>query len=99
MYAQVCTRPNITFVVRMLGRYHTNSGIDHWNTGKKVLRLYKRDSFPTLSNVMNMEYYGSFLHPGVVGYMDSDFARGSKRTIIASSTTKAEFVACFEAII
>ena len=29
MYAQVCTRPNIAFVVGMLGRYQSNPGIDH----------------------------------------------------------------------
>jgi hypothetical protein len=29
MYAQVCTRPDITFVVRMLGRYQTDPGMDH----------------------------------------------------------------------
>jgi len=30
MYAQVCTRPDIAFVVGMLGRYQSNPGIDHW---------------------------------------------------------------------
>jgi len=29
MYAQVCTRPNIAFVVRMLERYQSNPGINH----------------------------------------------------------------------
>ena len=29
MYVQVCTRPNITFVVSMLGRYKSNLGMDH----------------------------------------------------------------------
>lgn len=29
MYAQICTRPNISFAVRMLGRYQSNPGIDH----------------------------------------------------------------------
>ena len=38
MYAQVCTRLDITFVVGMLGRYQNNSGIEHWTTAKKVLR-------------------------------------------------------------
>ena len=30
MYAQVCTRPDITFVIGMLGRYQSNPGMDHW---------------------------------------------------------------------
>ena len=29
MYAQVCTRPDIAFVVGMLGRYQSNPGLDH----------------------------------------------------------------------
>jgi Reverse transcriptase (RNA-dependent DNA polymerase) len=37
MYAQVCTRPDITFIVGMLGRYQTDPGMDHWKAAKKVL--------------------------------------------------------------
>ena len=29
MYAQVCTRPDITFAIGMLGRYQSNSGMNH----------------------------------------------------------------------
>ena len=29
MYAQVCTRLDIAFVVEMLGRYQSNLGMDH----------------------------------------------------------------------
>ena len=29
IYAQVCTRLDITFAVGMLGRYQSNPGIDH----------------------------------------------------------------------
>ena len=28
-YAQVCTRPNLAFVTRILGRYQSNSVIEH----------------------------------------------------------------------
>ena len=38
MYAQACTRPDIAFVVRMLGRYKSNPGTNHWRATKKVLR-------------------------------------------------------------
>ena len=38
MYAQVCTRPDISFVVGMLGRYHSHLGLDHWKAANKVLR-------------------------------------------------------------
>jgi hypothetical protein len=36
MYAQVCTRPNLAFVTRMLGRYQKNLGKSHWDGVKKV---------------------------------------------------------------
>jgi hypothetical protein len=29
MFAQVCTRPNLAFTTRMLGRYQKNPDIDH----------------------------------------------------------------------
>ena len=29
MYTQVCTRPDIAFAIRMLGKYQSNLGIDH----------------------------------------------------------------------
>jgi hypothetical protein len=29
MYAEVCTRPDLTFMIGMLSRYQKNSGIDH----------------------------------------------------------------------
>jgi len=37
MYAQVCIRPDIAFAVGMLGRYHSNPGIDHWRAAKYVM--------------------------------------------------------------
>ena len=42
MYAQVCSRPDIAFVVSMLGRYQVNLGEVHWTAGKKVLRYLKK---------------------------------------------------------
>ena len=38
MYLQTCTRPDISFVVGMLGRYQSNPGIDHWKAAKKLMR-------------------------------------------------------------
>ena len=37
MYAQVCTRLDLAYVVGMLGRYQSNLGIEHWKVVKKVL--------------------------------------------------------------
>ena len=39
-YAQVCTRPNIAFVVDVLGRYLSDPSQSHWKSTKKVLRYH-----------------------------------------------------------
>ena len=38
MSTQVCTRPNIAFVVGVLGRYLSDPSQSHWKTAKKFLR-------------------------------------------------------------
>ena len=38
MYAQVCTRLDIAFVVSMLGRYLSDLGQSYWKAAKKVFR-------------------------------------------------------------
>jgi hypothetical protein len=38
MYAQVFTRPDLAFVIGMLGRYQKNPDKPHWDGAKKVLR-------------------------------------------------------------
>ena len=38
MYAQVCTRPDIAFVVNALGRYLSNPGLNNWKAVTKVMR-------------------------------------------------------------
>jgi hypothetical protein len=113
MYAQVCTRPDIVFVVEMLGRYQTYLGMDHWKAAKKVLRYLQgtKNYMLTFRKSDNLK---------VIGYSDSDFSgcvdskkstsgyifmlaggliswKSAKQCITASSTMQAEFVACYEA--
>ncbi|KAL0352220.1 UNVERIFIED_CONTAM: Secreted RxLR effector protein [Sesamum calycinum] len=113
MYAQVCTRPNIAFVVGMLGRYQSNPRLDHWRAAKKVMRYLQgtKDYMLIYGRTENLE---------VVGYSDSDFAgcvdsrkstsgyifmiangavswKSAKQTLITTSTIEAEFVSCSEA--
>ena len=38
MYTQVCKRPDIAFIVNVLGRYLSNPRHDHWVAAKKVMR-------------------------------------------------------------
>ena len=68
MYALVYTRPDITFVVGMLGRYQSNPGMDHQRAAKKVMRYLKGTK-----NYMLM--YKQTDNLKVVGYSNSDFAR------------------------
>ncbi|KAL6322023.1 hypothetical protein AAG906_003165 [Vitis piasezkii] len=45
MYAQVCTRPDIVYIVGMLGRYLSNLGMDHWKKAKRVIRRRSTSSY------------------------------------------------------
>jgi len=38
MYARVCTRLDITYVVGVLRRFQSDLGLDHWRAAKKMLR-------------------------------------------------------------
>ncbi|RVW34940.1 Retrovirus-related Pol polyprotein from transposon TNT 1-94 [Vitis vinifera] len=114
MYAQVCTRPDIAFVVGMLGRYLSNPGSQHWKAAKKVLRYLQgtKDLMLTYQRTSLLD---------VVGFCDADFAgciddkksttcyifmmaggavswKSVKQTLTASSTMEAEYVACYETV-
>ncbi|XP_071722312.1 secreted RxLR effector protein 161-like [Rutidosis leptorrhynchoides] len=115
MYAQVCTRPDIAFVVNTLGRYLLNPGQEHWVAAKKVMRHLQRTKYFMLvySRVEDLK---------VIGYSDADFAscsddrkstsgyifmmaggaiswKSTKQTLITNSTMYAELVACYGASI
>jgi hypothetical protein len=111
MYAQVCTRLDIVFVVGMFGWYQTDPKMDHWKAAKKIvcyLQEYK-DNMLTFKKSYNL---------AVIDHSDSDFSgfidskkytscyifmlvvrpiswKSAKQSIIASSTMRAEFIACY----
>ncbi|KAM1128224.1 hypothetical protein ACFX15_037517 [Malus domestica] len=112
MYATICTRPDIAFIVGMLGRFQENPGEAHWVAAKKVLRYLQRTK-------THMLVYGRTNSLELMGYTDSDLAgdvddrkstggyifilnggavswKSAKQTVIATSTMEVEFVACFE---
>ncbi|KAL1569025.1 secreted RxLR effector protein 161-like protein [Salvia divinorum] len=113
MYAQVCTRPDLAFIVNMLGMYLSNPRMDHWKAAKRVMRYLQRTKDYMLT-------YRKSDHLEIIGYSDSGFAgcqdsrrstsgyvfllaggaiswRSAKQTLVAPSTMAAEFVACYEA--
>ena len=67
VYAQTCIRPDISFIVSMLGRYQSNLGLYHWKAAKKVLRYLQgtKDHMLTYRRSNQLE---------VIGYSDSDYA-------------------------
>ncbi|KAA0033349.1 Retrovirus-related Pol polyprotein from transposon TNT 1-94 [Cucumis melo var. makuwa] len=66
LYAQTCTRPDISFAVGMLGRYQSNPGMDHWKAAKKVSRYLQGTKDYMLT-------YKRSDHLEVIGYSYSDF--------------------------
>ncbi|XP_040869041.1 secreted RxLR effector protein 161-like [Glycine max] len=113
MYAQVCTRPDIVFIVGVLGRYLSNPGLQHWKAMKRVMQYLKRTKGYILA-------YQKSDNLEIIGYSDFDFAgyqdikrstsryiymlaggtiswKSAKQTLVASSTMVVEFIACFEA--
>ena len=66
MYAQVCTRLDIAFVVGMLGWYLSNPRSQHWKVAKKVLRYLQGTK-----DLMLTYQCTSLLD--VVGFCDADF--------------------------
>jgi hypothetical protein len=66
MYAQICTRPDIAYVVGVLGRFQSDPGLDHWRTAKKVLRYLQgtQDYMLTYNKSDLLE---------IVGYTNSNF--------------------------
>jgi hypothetical protein len=110
-YVQVCTRPDLAFVIGLLGRFQSNPGIEHWKLVKKVLRCLQG----TKGLILTYKKSDSLQ---IVGYADSDYVGDDKRstsgyvftlaggavswkslkqTITISSIMYAEFIACYEA--
>ncbi|XP_068666378.1 secreted RxLR effector protein 161-like [Aristolochia californica] len=109
MDAQVCTRPDIAFIV---GRYLSNPGMQYWKTAKRVMPYLRRtkDYMLTYQRSDSLEIIG-FSNSDFTGCQDSKRSTSSyifmlgegviswkfaKQTLIASSTMVAEFIASFE---
>ncbi|KAG9450499.1 hypothetical protein H6P81_010464 [Aristolochia fimbriata] len=108
MYAILCTRPDLGFVVSLVSRYQSDPGVLHWQAVKRILRylLGTKD--------YKLTYQADELTP--IGYTNSDYARdpddrkstsgfvfmlgsaaiswaSKKQKCVARSTMEAEFVA------
>ncbi|XP_074373465.1 secreted RxLR effector protein 161-like [Apium graveolens] len=113
MYAMLCTRPDICFVVGMVSRYQSNPRHEYWSTVKIILKYLHR------TKEYMLVYKSSDLLP--LGYTDSDFQtdknkrkstsgcvftlgggaviwRSVKQKCITDSTMETEYVAASEAV-
>ena len=65
IYAQVCTFPDISFVVSVFRRYLSKPGVAHWQAVKRVMRYLQdtKDYILTYKRVDHLE---------VTDYSDSD---------------------------
>ena len=108
MYAQVCTRSDIEYIVGMLGRYLSNPGKYHWIPAKRVMRYLQgtKDYMLTYRKSDQLEIIG---YSGCRDSMKSTLGyiyllaggaiswKSVKQSIVSSSTMEVEFVACYEA--
>ncbi|RDY12809.1 hypothetical protein CR513_02346, partial [Mucuna pruriens] len=76
IYAQVCTRPDIAFVLGVLGRYLSDLGMQHWKAVKRVMRYLKRTKGYMLT-------YRKSKGLEIIKYSDSNFGgcQDSKRSM------------------
>jgi hypothetical protein len=111
MYAMVCTRPDITHAVGVVSRYMNNSGKEHWEALKWILRYLRGTPTHALC------FGGSKIV--LQGYVDSNMAcdKDSRRSttgcvftiggtivswisklknVASLSTTEAEYVSTTE---
>ncbi|KAJ9558377.1 hypothetical protein OSB04_012991 [Centaurea solstitialis] len=98
MYAMLCTRPDVAYLVSVTSRYQQNPGEPHWVAVKNVLKYLKR------TKDMFLVFGGSEDEISVTGYSDAsfqtdrdDFRSHSKQDTIADSTTEAEYIAASDA--
>lgn len=105
MYSVVCTRPDIAYVVSVLGRFLANPSHEHWVAAKKVMRYMKK----TKNRMLVYKHVDDLQ---VVGFTDADLGgcpddrksttgyifmlaggaiswKSSKQSLVASSTMQA----------
>ena len=73
-YGQVCTRSDLTFVTRLLGRFQSNPRTEHWKVVKKVLHYLQG-----MKGLMMTYRRSNLLH--IVGYSDSNYAGDDRKSM------------------
>ena len=112
MYAMVCTRPDIAFVVGAVSRYMSNPGREHWASVKWILRYLRGTSEVCLRYGVGKPVLEGFTDSDMSGDVDSSrstsgyvmtYAGGAVswqsrlQKSVALSTTEAKYMAIVEA--
>src|SRR4051812_20243609 len=113
MYAILCTRPDIAYVVSLTRRYQSDLGVDHSTVVKNIFNYLRRTNDMVLS-------YGGDEQLVVNGYTDPSWNtdpddsksqsgyvytlngaavswRSAKQSVVARSSTESEYIAASEA--
>nr|CAD1834520.1 unnamed protein product [Ananas comosus var. bracteatus] len=112
MFAMVCTRPDIAYVVGVLSRFMANPGKVHWEAAKWVLRYLRGTSDYAIMYAKNSRPMQGYVDANFAGDLDKrrsttgfvyEHGNGpiswmSKLQVtVALSTTEAEYMALTEA--
>jgi len=95
MYAMVCTMPDLTYAVNIVSQFMSNSGKQHWEVVKWVLRY--------LRGTVRLDLVFQRLKTGKLGllqgYIDADYAGGfdQRRSTTGYVFTVAECVISWNA--
>lgn len=71
MYAKVCTRPNIAYLVGVVSKFVANPGKQHWKAVKWILRYLKGTSHSCLCFGHNETVLEGFTDADMDGDMDN----------------------------
>ncbi|GKE90930.1 hypothetical protein Tco_1572025, partial [Tanacetum coccineum] len=84
MYLMVCTRPDIAYAVSVVSRYLANTGKNHWEAVKWILK-YLRGT----ANVGLVYGTDRGTHVDVTTFVDSNYAKDSDKEADYTAFTKA----------
>jgi hypothetical protein len=113
MYAMLCTRPDVAHAISLTSRYQSDLGLEHWTAVKNIFKYLRRTkdmflvyggeeeliascyinaSFDTdPDDSKSQSGYVFVMNGGAVSW------RSSKQSVVARSTTEAEYIAASEA--
>ena len=72
MYIMVCTRPDMTVPVSLLGQFTANPGSQHWAAAKRVVRYLKGTTDLSLAFQPSSDFQPSNM---ITAYSDSDWGK------------------------